>query len=94
MAQHDPVRRLVELDFEIINNTEDVVVCKLEPIGPEPDDRRWIDLGINEERCRALHRVGEIVFVKVEGITSTNPRRNETPHLRIEVRRHASHGQW
>jgi hypothetical protein len=44
MAQHDPVRRLVELGFEIINNTEDVVVCKLEPIGPEPDDGRWIAL--------------------------------------------------
>jgi hypothetical protein len=90
MAQNDSVRRLQELGFEIINITEDVLVCKLDPIGPEPVNGRWIDLSINEERCRALHRVGTIVFVKVEGITSTTPRRiDEKPHLRIELRRYA-----
>ena len=57
MAQNDPVGRLQELGFEIIDITEDVLVCKLDPIGPDPDDGR-IDLSINEERCRALHRFG------------------------------------
>ena len=85
MTQNDPVGRLQELGFEIINITEDVLVCKLDPIGPEPDDGRWIDLSINEERCRALHRVGTIVFLKVEGIMGTTPR----PHLHIELRRYA-----
>jgi hypothetical protein len=90
MAQNDSVRRLQELGFEIINITEDVLGCKLDPIGLEPDDGRWIDLSINEERCRALHRVGRIVFVKVEGIMGTTPRRiDEKPHLRIELRRYA-----
>ena len=90
MTQNDPVGRLQELGFEIINITEDVLVCKLDPIGPEPDNGRWRDLSINEERCRALHRVGKIVFVKVEGITGTTPRRiDEKPHLRIELRRYA-----
>jgi hypothetical protein len=88
MAQHDPVRRLVELGFEIINNTEDVVVCKLEPIGPEPDDGRWVDLGINEERCRALQQVGVIVNVTARGAAgSTSRSTDEKPHLFIEVRR-------
>ena len=90
MAQNDPVERLRELGFEILNITQDVVVCRLEPIGPEPDDGRWLDLSINEERCRALHRVGTIVFVKVEGIAGTTPQRiDEKPHLRIELRRYA-----
>jgi hypothetical protein len=90
MAQNDPVERLRELGFEILNITQDVVVCRLEPIGPDPDDGRWLDLSINEERCRALHRVGTIVFVKVEGITDTTPLRiGEKPHLRIELRRYA-----
>jgi hypothetical protein len=90
MAQNDPVGRLQELGFEIINITEDVLVCKLYPTAPESDDGRWIDLSINEEQCRALHRLGTIVFVKVEGISDTTPRRtDEKPHLRIELRRYA-----
>ncbi len=90
MAQNDPVGRLQELGFEIINITEDVLVCKLDPIGPNPDDVQWIDLSINEEQCRALHRLGTIVFVKAEGIAGTTPRRtDEKPHLRIELRRYA-----
>jgi hypothetical protein len=90
VAQNDPVRRLEELGFEIINITEHVLVCKLDPTGPEPDDGRWIDLSISEERCRALHRVGTIVFVKVEGIAGTTLRRiDEKPHLHIELRRYA-----
>ena len=90
MAQNDPVGRLQELGFEIVNITEDVLVCKLDPIGPKPDDGRWVDLSINEEQCRALHRLGTIVFVKVEGITGTTPQRiNEKPHLYIELRRYA-----
>jgi hypothetical protein len=56
LAQNETVRRLEELGFEIISVTEDVLVCKLDPIGPEPDDGRWIDLSINEKQCRALHR--------------------------------------
>jgi hypothetical protein len=88
--ENDPVRRLEELGFEIINVTQETLVCKLDPIGPQPDDDRWIDLSINEERCRALHRVGTIVFLKVEGITGTTPRRiDEKPHFRIELRRYA-----
>jgi len=90
MAQNDSVRRLEELDFEIINISEDTLVCKLDPIGPDPYDGRWIDLSINEEQCRALHRVGTIVFLKIEGIAGTTPRRtDEKPHLRIELRRYA-----
>ena len=46
------------MGFEIISITEDVLVCKLDPKGPEPDDGRWIDLSINEKQCRALHRAG------------------------------------
>ena len=88
MTQNDPVGRLEELGFEIINMTEDALVCKLDQRGPEPDDGRWLDLSINEERCRALHSVGTIVFVKVEGIASTTPRR-EKPHFHIELRRYA-----
>ena len=90
MAQNDSVDRLQELGFEIINITEDVLICKLYPTGPESDDGRWIDLSINEERCRALHRVGTIVFLKVEGITDATPRRiDEKPHFHIELRRYA-----
>ena len=90
MAQNDSVDRLQELGFEIISITKDVLVCKLDPIGPEPDDGRWIDLSINEKQCRALHRAGTIVFLKVEGITDATPRRiDEKPHLHIELRRYA-----
>ena len=90
LAQNETVRRLEELGFEIISVTEDVLVCKLDPIGPEPDDGRWIDLSINEKQCRALHRAGTIVFLKVEGITDATPRRiNERPHFHIELRRYA-----
>ena len=90
MSQNDPVGRLQELGFEIIDITGDVLVCKLDPIGPDPDDGRWIDLSINEEQCRALHRLGTIVCVKVEGIAGTTPRRtDEKPHLRIQLRRYA-----
>jgi hypothetical protein len=88
--ENDSVRRLEELGFEIINITQETLVCKLDLIGPQPDDGRWIDLSINEERCRALHRVGTIVFLKVEGITGTTPRRiDEKPHFHIELRRYA-----
>jgi hypothetical protein len=90
LAQNDTVRRLEELGFEIISITEDVLVCKLDPKGPEPDDGRSTDLCINEERCRALHRVGRIVFLKVEGIAdSTLQKIDEKPHLRVELRRYA-----
>jgi hypothetical protein len=90
MAQNDSVRRLEELDFEIISVSEDTLVCKLYPTGPKSDDGRWIDLSINEEQCRALHRLGTIVFVKVESISGTTPRRtDEKPHLHIELRRYA-----
>jgi hypothetical protein len=90
MSQNDPVGRLQELGFEIINITEDVMVCKLDPIGPDPDEGRLIDLSINEEQCRALHRLGTIVFVKVEGIADMTPwRADEKPHLHIELRRYA-----
>ena len=86
MAQNDPVRRLEELGFEVISITEDVLVCKLDPKGPEPDDGRSTDLCINEEQCRALHRVGRIVFLKVEGIADSTLQKI---HLRIELRRYA-----
>jgi hypothetical protein len=33
MAQNDTVDRLGELGFEIINITNDVLVCKLDPVG-------------------------------------------------------------
>jgi hypothetical protein len=90
LAQNDPVRRLEELGFEVISITEDVLVCKLDPKGPEPDDGRSTDLYINEEQCRALHRVGRIVFLKVEGIAdSTLQKIDEKPHLRVELRRYA-----
>jgi hypothetical protein len=90
LAQNDTVRRLEELGFEIISITEDVLVCKLDPKGPEPDYGRSTDLCINEEQCRALHRVGRIVFLKVEGISdSTLQKINGKPHLRVELRRYA-----
>jgi hypothetical protein len=90
MAQNDSVRRLKELDFEIVNISEDTLVCKLDPVGLEPDDGRWIDLSINEEQCRALHRVGTIVFLKIEGIPGTTPQRiDKKPHFLIELRRYA-----
>ena len=90
LAQNETVRRLEELGFEIISVTEDVLVCKLDPIGPEPDDGRWIDLSINEKQCRALHRAGMIVFLKVEDITGSTPRKiDEKPHFHIELRRYA-----
>ena len=87
LAQNDTVRRLEELGFEIISVTEDVLVCKLDPKGPEPDDGRSTDLSINEEQCRALHRVGRIVFLKVEGIADSTLQKI---HLQIELRRYAS----
>lgn len=40
-AQNGSVRILEELGFEIINNTETDLVCKIEPLGPE--DGRWLD---------------------------------------------------
>ncbi len=86
LAQNDTVRRLEELGFEIISITEDVLVCKLDPKGPESDDGRSTDLCINEEQCRALHRVGRIVFLKVEGIANSTLQKI---HLRIELRRYA-----
>ena len=86
LAQNDSLRRLEELGFEIISITEDVLVCKLDPKGPEPDDGRSTDLCINEEQCRALHRVGRIVFLKVEGIVDSTLQKI---HLRIELRRYA-----
>ncbi|MGA6923595.1 MAG: hypothetical protein WBY22_11770 [Nitrososphaeraceae archaeon] len=90
MAQNDSVDRLQELGFEIISITKDVLVCKLDPKDPKSDNGRWIDLSINEERCRALHRAGTIVFLKVEGITDATPRRiDEKPHFHIELRRYA-----
>jgi hypothetical protein len=90
LAQNDSVRRLEELGFEIISITEDVLICKLDPTGPEPDDDRSTELCINEEQCRALHRVGRIVFLKVEGIANSTPRKiDKKPHLRIELRRYA-----
>jgi hypothetical protein len=89
LAQNDTVRRLEELGFEIISITEDVLVCKLDPKGPEPDDGRSADLCIDEEQCRALHRVGRIVFLKVEGIAdSTLQKIDEKPRLRVELRRY------
>ena len=90
MAQNDTLRRLEELGFEIISITEDVLVCKLDPKGPEPNDGRPTDLSINEEQCRALHRAGRIVFLKVEGIAdSTLQKRDEKPRLRVELSRYA-----
>jgi hypothetical protein len=90
LTQNDSVRRLEELGFEIISITEDVLICKLDQTGPEPDDDRSTDLCINEEQCRALHRVGRIVLLKVEGIADSTPRKiDEKPHLRIELRRYA-----
>ena len=90
MAQNDSVDRLQELGFEIISITKDVLVCKLDPKDPKSDNGGWIDLSINEERCRALHRVGTIVFLKVEGITDATPKRiDEKPHFHIELRRYA-----
>jgi hypothetical protein len=90
MAQNDSVDRLQELGFEIISITKDVLVCKLDSKDPKSDNGLWIDLSINEERCRALHRVGTIVCLKVEGITDAIPRRiDEKPHFHIELRRYA-----
>jgi hypothetical protein len=89
MAQNNDIERLRELGFEMLNLTQDVLVCKIEPIGPEPDDGRWLDLSINEERCRTLQRIGVIVNVTVRGISGPELRRNDVkPHLFIEVRRH------
>ena len=89
-AQIDSLRRLEELGFEIISITEDVLVCRLGPKGPEPNDGRSTDLCINEEQCRALHRAGRIVFLKVEGIAnSTLQKIDEKPRLRVELRRYA-----
>jgi hypothetical protein len=88
MAQNDFVDRLQELGFEIISITKDVLVCKLDP--KDPKSGRWIDLSINEERCRALYRAGTIVFLKIEGITDATPRRiDEKPYFHIELRRYA-----
>ena len=90
LAQNDSLRRLEELGFEIISITEDVLVCRLGPKGPEPNDGRSTDLCINEEQCRALHRAGRIVFLKVEGIAnSTLQKIDEKPRLRVELRRYA-----
>jgi hypothetical protein len=90
LAQNDTLRRLEELGFEIISITEDVLVCKLDPKGPEPNVGRPTDLCINEEQCRALHRAGRIVFLKVEGIAdSTLQKIDEKPRLRVELRRYA-----
>jgi hypothetical protein len=90
MAQNDTVGRLEELGFEIINITKDVLVCKLDPVGTDSDDGRRLNLSINEQQCRALHRAGTIVFLKVKGITGTTPRLiNERPHFVIELRRYA-----
>ena len=90
MAQNDSVDRLQELGFEIISITEDVLVCKLDSKDPKSDNGRWKGLSINEEQCRALHRAGTIVFLKVEGITDVTPRRiDEKPHFHIELRRYA-----
>lgn len=90
LAQNDTLRRLEELGFEIISITEDVLVCKLDPKGPEHNDGRPTDLCINEEQCRALHRAGRIVFLKVEGIAnSTLQKIDEKPRLRVELRRYA-----
>jgi hypothetical protein len=87
MAQNNPVDHLRGLGFEILNDAPDVLVCKIEPIGPDPDDGRWLDLGINEERCRALQQIGIIVNVTVRGINGQAPRTtDEKPHLFIEVR--------
>jgi hypothetical protein len=86
LAQNDSLRRLEELGFEIISITEDALVCKLDPKGPESNDGRSTDLCINEEQCRALHRVGRIVFLKVEGIANSTLQKI---HLRIELRRYA-----
>jgi hypothetical protein len=67
-----------------------VLVCKLGPKGPEPNDGRSTDLCINEEQCRALHRAGRIVFLKVEGIAnSTLQKIDERPRLRVELRRYS-----
>jgi hypothetical protein len=90
MAQNDTVDRLGELGFEIINITKDVLVCKLDPVGTDSDDGRRLNLSINEQQCRALHRAGTIIFLKVEGIEGTTPWRiNEKPHFLIELRRYA-----
>jgi hypothetical protein len=88
LTQNDYVSRLGHLAFTIINDTPDVLVCTLEPIGPEKDDGRWLDLSINEERCLLLQEIGTIVNVVVRGITGSRPRRiDEKPHLFIEVRK-------
>jgi hypothetical protein len=90
LAQNDSLRRLEELGFEIISITEDVLVCKLGPKGPEPNDGRSTDLCINEEQCRALHRAGRIVFLKVEGVANSKPQKiDEKPRLRVELRRYS-----
>lgn len=78
------IHQLEQSGFVILNDAPRVLVCKLEPIGPEPDDGRWLDLSINEERCSLLQQIGTIVNVAVRGIGG---RKDEKPHLFIEVRK-------
>ena len=68
MAQNDSVDRLQELGFEIISITRDVLVCKLDPKDPKSDNGRWIDLSIDEERCRALHRAVRLSFLRLKAL--------------------------
>lgn len=42
------IHQLEQSGFVILNDAPRVLVCKLEPIGPEPDDGRWLDLSISE----------------------------------------------
>jgi hypothetical protein len=77
MTQENDIERLKGLGFEHINLTPDVLVTTLESMGPEPDDGRWLDLSLNEERCLALQRIGVIVNVTVRGITGPTLRRND-----------------
>ena len=84
MAQNDYVTHLKQLGFTILNDAPDVLVCELEPMGPEPDDGRWLDLSINEERCLLLQQIGTIVNIAVRGISRHG---NEKPHMFIEVRK-------
>ena len=80
------IHQLEQSGFVILNDAPRVLVCKLEPIGPELDDGRWLDLSINEERCSLLQQIGTIVNVAVMGIGG---RKDEKPHLFIEVRKRA-----
>jgi hypothetical protein len=84
----DYIARLKSLSFTIVNDAPDVLVCTIEPIGPDPDDGRWLDLSLNEERCLALQEIGTIVNVAVRGITGQTVRRDDQkPQLFIEVRK-------